>query len=438
MPANIEKYQSEILFLLIGNNPLPNYVAAKFLAKPLGDKPVICLIHSNDTKPYAVNLSEVLGKDNFTFLYGEVEPWDYSNIKREVGKGVEAIKNLAKENSDAVFSVGLNYTGGTKAMSVHAYRAIKELEKDKIQTRFSYLDSDKKLMRIDVEEEEKKVSFDLSEVESAYFEQTKISLVELLQLHGWEKYPHKTENPLTTPRFEEIIHVFCQIIEDKNEWTSWSDFKRNEIAKIIQKCRKDSRYNGTSNKNQKEYEECLRKQVLNIKNIPNSLDTVFQSQLNADNEQLSLANLPNITSAEESCNFLMGTWLEDFVLQKVLLVKDECNLHDVGTSLEIEIPGKKDMKFFELDVVAMRGYQLFAVSCTLDGNVANCKKKLFEVVHRAKQLGGAEAKIGLVSLADSFHKRILEDQLKDDNIKVFGKDDLKELDKKLKNWFNRN
>ena len=46
---------------------------------------------------------------------------------------------------------------------------------------------------------------------------------------------------------------------------------------------------------------------------------------------------------------------------------------------------------FELDVVAVLGYQIFVVSCTLEGKHAPIKRKGMEVILRARQLGGDEA-----------------------------------------------
>ena len=46
---------------------------------------------------------------------------------------------------------------------------------------------------------------------------------------------------------------------------------------------------------------------------------------------------------------------------------------------------------FELDVVALLGYQILVISCTLESGNAAIKKKGMEVILRARQLGGDEA-----------------------------------------------
>ena len=50
---------------------------------------------------------------------------------------------------------------------------------------------------------------------------------------------------------------------------------------------------------------------------------------------------------------------------------------------------------FELDVVAMLGHQIVVISCTIDqgtGLEGLIKQKGMEVLHRARQLGGDEAR----------------------------------------------
>lgn len=344
--------KSEILFLLVGKNPLPNYVAAKLLANRLEGfgKSIIWLIYSEDTEKYAEKLKDVLGKDDFEVYSDKVNPWDFSSIKKVVDKGVDLIKQLAENNPHATFSVGLNYTGGTKAMSVHAYRAMKNLENDDFTVNYSYLDSKNKMMRFDVEDGSPNVPVELSNPSKPEFEQVKISLDDLLALHDWGKLSRPTDNPITRLRFDPI--------------------------------------------------------------------------------DLDLSNLLNFN----------GDMFEDFVFKQVLELKDVSKLDSIGTNLEICVPNEPGIPFFELDVAAIRGYQLFVISCTLEGRNHQMgkelrKSKLFEVVHRARQLGGAEAQICLVSLADTDRKKLLEKQLKDDHIRVFGKDDLSNLKSKLQRWF---
>jgi hypothetical protein len=139
------------------------------------------------------------------------------------------------------------------------------------------------------------------------------------------------------------------------------------------------------------------------------------------------------------CEWLKGKWLEDHVLQKVWDVKDRCSLHDWGGGLDLAQPNSPQWSYFEIDVVAIRGYQLFAISCTTSSDFKECKLKLFEVYVRAPQLGGDEARIGLVCMVNdpSQLQRELEQawNAEKGKIKVFGKRDLPRLESQLQQWF---
>ena len=50
------------------------------------------------------------------------------------------------------------------------------------------------------------------------------------------------------------------------------------------------------------------------------------------------------------------------------------------------------IKPFELDVVAILGYQILVVSCSISWRESDIKKKAMEAIIRARQLGGDEAR----------------------------------------------
>lgn len=430
--------KSEILFLLIGNNPLPNYVAARLLSKPLDGfgKSILCLIHSKETEKYALMLQDVLGKDNFHFLFGEVNPWNFSSIKKEVNKGIEAVKELAKNNPSLKFSVGLNYTGGTKAMSVHAYRAIKSLEDDSFTVHYSYLDSNAKVMRFDVEDGSQNIPIQLADAIEPEFEQTKISLDDLLALHGWEKL----NQPRSEVRFTTTLkEVLVNNLSYNSIQNYYNKMRKGCIRKFENEFNDINGYKAhEKEKNKSKFEVFLKTKQICVKEFQ-KLQVAIKNDLGdevIENDKIVLAKLPNTTSAIEVCNFLDSFWLEDYVLQQVKANEIDCKLHDCFSNFEIKLPNK-NRPFFEVDVVTMRGYQLFAISCTILSGMES-KQKLFEIVHRSKQLGGAESRVGLVCLADSATVENLNEQLKDDHIRVFGRDDLSGLKSKLKRWFEGN
>jgi len=95
---------------------------------------------------------------------------------------------------------------------------------------------------------------------------------------------------------------------------------------------------------------------------------------------------------------------------------------------------------FEFDVAFVRNYQLFAFSCATVSDRSTCKNKLFEVHTRTKQLGGAEARVGLVcchNFPDSLRSE-LEVERRDQRVAVFGRNDLGDLGQKILNWVKQN
>lgn len=102
-------------------------------------------------------------------------------------------KIAASYQNRQIGQVGLNYTGGTKAMSVHTYRAVdtwqrKQLEDRRLSTpvQFSYTDARRLSIRIDVQGE-------IPAIHISAWQIVKFTLQDLLNLHGRELF-----NPPTT------------------------------------------------------------------------------------------------------------------------------------------------------------------------------------------------------------------------------------------------
>ncbi|RLC17571.1 MAG: hypothetical protein DRI57_09545, partial [Deltaproteobacteria bacterium] len=91
-----------------------------------------------------------------------------------------------------------------------------------------------------------------------------------------------------------------------------------------------------------------------------------------------------------------GGWLEDFVLNTLIGLKasSRTGLHEIRKNVR---PSYKQRET-ELDVIAIRGYKLFLISCTRDSGIKTVKEKAFEAIYRAEQLGGEHAKAIIVSL----------------------------------------
>jgi len=139
------------LILLIGANPLPNFVVADYFLQLNPNIQTIWLLHSEanalqaGTDKQARNLETLLRKlwegkhQSLRFPLEKVSFSDVSDaaaIRAEIERRMP-LKKWEKENFR---SFHLDYTGGTKAMSSHVYMRLQELQKSG-QPHFSYLDA---------------------------------------------------------------------------------------------------------------------------------------------------------------------------------------------------------------------------------------------------------------------------------------------------------
>lgn len=434
--SEFDKYKVDHLFLLIGENPLPNYVAAKTLLTE-GGKPY--LVFTEHTQEPAKRLQEALGLGD-----NEMVPLDKNESNPcEIKKRIRAKIKEIQDNSEKK-QFGLNYTGGTKAMAVHAYQALLQPRLEAPQyklhpePRFSYLDSRNLKMLID--QPTNPVPLDIPK------EPLDFSLEKLFKLHGFT-LSKTAKTDVTLPELVEAL------VKHKSEWQTWcSKVLRLEARKKIELGEVKNANNAVEKifelggwKNATE----LRNLFLSIQELPEEItDILTRKNLVGDKgylsiqqiEQASIIPKPNKSNEypEDICTWLEGVWLEDYVLMQLEKIKNEKDglIDAVGMSFDFD--KKSNVAEFEFDVAFLRGYQLFAISCTTDTKPGLCKLKLFEAYRRAKQLGGDEARVALVCFCCSGNtKKIQNDflaQVNDPKVKVFGINDLASISESLATW----
>ena len=108
-----------LLTLIIGGNPISNYALIKYFKNEF-DKFV--LIHTTKTKTLSNNFEKLLDVD-FIQIDIEDKERDLNFVKNRV---FEQLKNLNPS------FIHLNYTGGTKSMSIGTFLAVEELEVEKL------------------------------------------------------------------------------------------------------------------------------------------------------------------------------------------------------------------------------------------------------------------------------------------------------------------
>lgn len=384
---SLAEYKTDYLFLLVGTNPLPNFVASILLAKTNGK---IILLHSGGqrgTGRIAENLKLVIkGRIPEVLVeMREIDEKDGDRIVKEVG--------FLLKDIDKYSTIGLNYTGGTKAMSVHVYQAIKNKVESAV---FSYLDARTLSLLID--------AIDGAPTKVIPVGQScEVNLKEILSLHGY-RYTVKQEP--VQPAFCRALAEIYSNIDSYKEWKKWLEKSTNEGFETLP--------------SRPEYQRLDR-----------VIDTINELCEEKPSSDLLAKKLRH--SKLSSCkDYLEGKWLEEYTFCSLKQLANELGLMDIGFNLVSQRPRK-----FDLDVIFVRGYQLFALSCKASNNKTTCKLGLFEAYTRARQVGGDEARIGLVccyNLPGQLQKEVEEEWFAKGRVKVFGMNDLLDLPAKLRDW----
>ncbi|MFN8472206.1 MAG: hypothetical protein U0822_08460 [Anaerolineae bacterium] len=403
-------FQTQHLFVLVGTNPLPNYVAAKLLLAPAissapQHKPHLYLVHTKRTDPVADRLAKLfpdvvtkvpVDENNAADIYKAITPHVHSG------------------------SIGVNYTGGTKAMAVHTYQALRKLRKDDVIC--SYLDARTLSIQIDHPPNPSTcISIELAET---------VRLETLLQMHGHALHPDYAP-PLEKPLQLGVARVMLDI--NREDWRTW--------------CDKDALRPASGADIKKENK--LR---------PVKLPTAWPDLAAQWPGCASVGDLAVKwkRSPREVAKWLDGGWLEDYTLAAVQAVAPSCHVHYSAANVWICAVSNEGhptpaLREFELDVAAIRGYQLFVLSCTTDSSKGRLKLKLFEAYARARQIGGDEARAALVCYApkDEPDKKgndpkrspqTIQREIEDEwdargLVRVFGEEHMPNLGEHLREWF---
>ena len=382
------------LILLVGGNPLPNAVAGRLLVRNGGR---ITLVYSDDTKSVADDLAAWFVK----YQVAKVTPKKV--VESKAGNIHTEVQNIIDKNE----STGLNYTGGTKTMAIHAHLAFHDVLGNKASKMSSYLDSRKLRLIFDDGHYDDAIKnlpapFELQDfinlhaslrinpcnppLPSAWLPETALTLAE-----GWQRSIAKTWKewfrdhikPLRQPRFR---HELKDSLDNLVGWRYqyWQDYARLKEAtpvpfpegKVGRKLKEELMAAGYPT----DLSDLDLGQAYKVLATPSVISAYFQQ-----------------FEMEELCAWFEAKWLEHHVAGCL----EKSGLFDsvyIGVETVLE-EDKQHPVCYELDVVGIRGYQLFAISCSTSGGF-DTKQKLFEVAMRARQLGGDEARIALVCMSD--------------------------------------
>lgn len=395
-----EELKSDHLFLLVGGNPLPNWVVARLLLRENGQ---IYLVHTTNTYVIAQNLATRFIEHGYKQpIYVDVKDGtDAREIYRTVASFVKSTR------SDRV---GYNYTGGTKVMAVHGYRA-SEIEQSSVGPTpiFSYLDAQSMEMFFDGAYPSVPIGTDDS---------VQLTIKDLFDIHyakGWHWEVEPNRDPIGWQAAVEL----AKLHRSEADYRLW----RNQLKKLQNKSNED-----LSVQKLKEWDDILKPLARAIAN-GSQVDMTLQ-------EVCDLPMWP-FTKPTQLASWLEGKWLETYVLGLLKNNKERYQINDFGQGFQVRATGER----FEVDVAATRGYQFHLFSCYSGDAKDRSKEHLFEAFMRATQIGGEEAGAVLICFIEDplalEHDAELNWQAHR-RIKVFGRRDLPDLADLLKDWFDPN
>lgn len=415
--SEFDKHKVDHLFLLVGENPLPNYVAAILLLNQ-GGTPY--LVYTTGTEKPAKRLQTILSSEPIGLKPAQLV--SLNDGEADAFKIQEAIRSKLKTISDG--KIGLNYTGGTKAMAVHAYRAV--FSKDRPETVFSYLDPRRLEMCVDRENGDRiriKVKPEMLQVK----------LVKLFQIHGLEL----KGNPTKEPQLPELAKTLAEVFKNEQKAKQWFDWYYNVFCVEARKKKKNGDWGDWKSKSESISVEKLPPEIKAEFQRENLISSDGKLSLQAVQQLKTIKQEPVFTETKHFCKYIDGLWLEHHVLKQVEKIADKHSIKDYG--LNFKVPLRGTQQGFEFDVAFTRGYQLFAMSVSTTSKRDLCKNKLFEAYLRARQMGGDEARVALICCSDEPDSLKAEVAVLDDKkIAVFGREDLMNLSSKIEEWIKQN
>jgi hypothetical protein len=323
-PLTWEYHQVDHLFLLIGENPLPNYVAAKTLLRKGGKA---YLVYTKYTSNAYERLKKVLDLSEEE----KVELWNNESNAFEIQKAIkDKVKEIQQQDSNKK-RFGLNYTGGTKAMAVHAYQALLDPNlRLAEEPRFSYLDSRSLQMMFD-QKNNRPIPLEVPK------EKLEITGETLFSLHGlrW-----KGDQPISRARgldaAKKLIALYINIIEKNEklprnqpdnidntarEWQNWCQQVMNPKT---WEYKKDKKYSDWKD------EETLDQVELDFTTAPTQIKNILISDLGATDSKLCLKTIRETGKFEKNhhvCEWLNCGWLEHYVLSEVRSISERLQIN---------------------------------------------------------------------------------------------------------------
>lgn len=395
------------LILLIGSNPLPDFVVAKYLMSDHradeGTLPVpdfFVLLCSNGTKDFANTLLNQLGiRDKSRLANLGNDEHDRKNIFDKLDDALEPVINQLQ-------TLHLNYTGGRKTMAVHSYFKTAAIASSQLSVRtiFSYLNPDSFKLVLDE-------SGNCFPTESDLRSRVEVSIEDLFELHGM-KY-ESSQPDMTFPQSiinlenfkNDMLKEFSQPKKEiKQRWLCKFDKLKIEQKLIADKFKKKydtiqveplykMKPDGRTPDPEKKFYGISD---YNNDGFFNGIGDDFPSLIKLfPNNQFDTAMKEPVETFKRLIGFFNGTWLEDYILETLKFLKSSGKI--AYDKIQKSVRATYEKREIEVDIIVIRGYQMFLISCTTDSGIGRCKLKAFEAIFRSEQLGGDLSQVLFIS-----------------------------------------
>lgn len=326
------------LILLVGSNPLPNYLAAMAL-KP----ETIYLVYTSETEPPKNRLRQA--------LIGDLKPAPHVEADvfiDDASDAAEIADKIAALVRGKTSGIHLHYTGGTKVMSAHALHSFYEHGGDKNNA--SYLDETNVRLR-----------FDGGGTRPC---EVTLTLERLLGLHG---ITHKPRSHVVGGPTEADVQAIATAV--------WKD---PELASC-------------------HYRQRERLKGCNLEAAKQAPFRPAEHGL-----ELSLPAIPGSDTSKKAFEcwykFIGGEWLEEWVAIQIEAT-GLASGSEITTGVNAK--RAESARPLEVDVAVIRGQRSYFISCTTDATISVCKSKAFEITARSRQMGGDLARSAIVCLLPS-------------------------------------
>ncbi len=290
----------------------------------------------------------------------------------------------------------LNYTGGTKVMTVHAH-AYWMTHLGGRPGRSLYVDGRNGFIRFDDGTDEPLSGFDID-----------LSIDDAISMHGLERI-----GPKVISKDETGIRP--------GHWRAlarWAVDSVDQVPNLYNACR-----------GLREKPGAARNGPIDLSFLPSDVLPDFAS---VDGWPVGSGK----RVAKEWGEFFTGGWLEKFAQEVMQNVDRKYSLElAVAGGVRPEPMGPARNRDSELDVVVVRGYRIYLVSCTTASKASSIKPKCYEALNRIRLIGGGLAKAAVVCLASPSDALAVEERVRigwqgeEGTVKVFGSES-------VRSWLN--